>query len=143
VQVWRTGNGSSVFTLNHAHQVSDIAISPDGSTVATATCITVVNSECTEGGIWLWDLPSGRLLRQLSGIPNTVESVEFTADGSLLIAASRFGMVRFYSTADYQPVFDTTLPDGNGVLALSSDSGLLATSSNNGEVRLWKVVYHP
>jgi WD40 repeat protein len=143
VQVWRTGNASSVFTLNHAHQVSDIAISPDGSTVATATCITVVNSDCTEGGIWLWDLPSGRLMRQLSGIPNTVESVEFTADGSLLIAASRFGLLRFYSTADYQPIFDTTLPDGNGVLALSKDSGLLATSSTKGEVHLWKVVYRP
>ena len=143
VQVWRTNDGTSRYTLNHAHQVSDIAISPDGSTVATATCITVVNSDCTEGGIWLWDLPTGTLLMQLSGFPYIVESVEFTADGSMLIAASRFGMVRFYSTADYKPVFDTTPPDGNGVLTLSRDSGLLATSSSNGEVRLWKVVYRP
>lgn len=143
VQVWRTSDGTSLFTLSHAHQVSDIAISPDGSTVATATCITVVNSNCTEGGIWLWNLPSGRLMRHLPGTPFAVEGVEFTADGSLLIAATRFGMLRFYSTADYQPVYDTTLPDGNSVLALSRDSGLLATSSNNGEVRLWKVVDHP
>lgn len=143
VQVWSTSDGTSLFTLSHAHQVSDIAISPDGSTVATATCITVVNSNCTEGGIWLWNLPSGRLMRHLSGTPFAVEGVEFTADGSLLIAATRFGMLRFYSTADYQPVYDTTLPDGNSVLALSRDSGLLATSSNNGEVRLWKVVDHP
>jgi WD40 repeat protein len=129
--------------LNHSHQVGDIAISPDGSTVATATCITVVSAECTDGGIWLWDLPSGRLLRKLSGFPNGVESVEFTADSSMLIAASRFGMLRFYSTADYSSVYETTPPGGNGVLALSADNGLLATSSNSGEVRLWKVVNRP
>ena len=143
VQVWRTSDASVVYTLNHAHQVGDIAITPDGSTVATATCITVVNYECTDGGIWLWDLPSGRLLRKLSGFPHGVESVEFTADGSMLIAAARYGMLRFYSTADYTPVYETTPPDGNSVLTLSADSGLLATASNNGEVRLWKVVYRP
>lgn len=143
VQVWRTSDASVIYTLNHAHQVGDIAITPDGSTVATATCMTVVNYECTDGGIWLWDLPSGRLLRKLSGFPHGVESVEFTADGSMLIAAARYGMLRFYSTADYTSVYETTPPDGNSVLTLSADSGLLATASNNGEVRLWKVVYRP
>lgn len=143
VQVWRTSDATTIFTLNHSHQVSDIAISPDGSTVATATCITVVNAECTDGGIWLWDLPSGRLQKKLSGFPNMVESVEFTADGSMLLAASRSGMFRFYSTTDYSSVYETTPPNGNGILTLSADSGLLATSSDNGEVRLWKVVNRP
>jgi WD40 repeat protein len=143
VQVWRASNATVMYTLNHAHQVGDIAISPDGSTVATATCITVVNYECNEGGIWLWDLSSGRLLRKLSGFPHGVESVEFTADGSMLLAAARYGMLRFYSTADYSSVYEMTPPDGNSVLTLSADSKLLATASNNGEVRLWKVVYRP
>lgn len=141
VQVWRTSDATILFTLNHSHQVGDISISPDGSTVATATCITVVNAECTDGGIWLWDLPSGRLLRKLSGFPHGVESVEFTADGSMLLAAARYGMLRFYSTTDYSPVYETTPPEGNSVLTLSVDNGMLATSSSNGEVRLWKVVY--
>lgn len=143
VQVWRTSDGTRVYTLNHSHQVGDIAISPDGSTVATATCINVVNQECSEGGIWLWDLVTGKLLRKLSGFPNVVEGVEFTADGSMLIGASRDGVLQFFSTTDYQPVFEAAPPGGNGVLALSSDSGLLATATNSGEVRLWKVVYRP
>lgn len=141
VQVWRASDAAILFTLNHSHQVGDIAISPDGSTVATATCITVVNTECVDGGIWLWDLSSGRLIRKLSGFPNEVENVEFTADGSMLLAVTRYGMLRFYSTTNYSPVYETTPPDGNSVLTLSADGGLLATSSNNGEVRLWKVVY--
>ncbi len=143
VQVWRTSDGTSVFTLNHAHQVLKAAISPDSSTVATATCATTVNNECTEGGIWLWDLPSGKLIRKLAGFPNMVESVAFSVDGSSLIAASRDGTLRVYATSNYQPVFNATPPDANGVLALSPDGGLLATGSNNGTVHIWKIVYRP
>ena len=39
VQVWQAGDGTPVYTLSHAHQVRKAAVSPDGSTVATATCI--------------------------------------------------------------------------------------------------------
>jgi len=143
VQVWRTSDGTSVFTLNHAHQVSKAAISPDGSTVTTATCATTVKNECTEGGIWLWSLPTGKLIQKLAGFPNVVESVAFSVDGSSLIAASRDGTLRVYTTSNYQPVFNATPPDGNGVLALSPDGGLLATGSNSGAVHIWKIVYRP
>ena len=143
VQVWRTSDGTSIFTLNHAHQVSDVAISPDGSTAATATCAITVNDECTEGGVWLWNLSNGRLITKLAGFPNIVESVAFSLDGSSLIAASRDGTLRVYATSDYQPQFEAAPPGGNGIMALSPDSGLLATGGPNGEVRLWKVVYRP
>ncbi|HLO13793.1 MAG TPA: hypothetical protein VK206_03120, partial [Anaerolineales bacterium] len=143
VQVWRASDGTSVFTLNHAHQVSKAAISPDGSTVATATCQTVLNAECTEGGVWLWDLPTGRLNKKLAGFADIVENVAFSADSSTLVAASRGGTLRFYGTSDYQTLFEFTVPGGISALALSPDGGFLATGSDNGEVNLWKVVYHP
>jgi WD40 repeat protein len=143
VQIWRTSDGTSLFTLNHAHQVLDAAISPDGSTVATATCQITLNDECTEGSVWLWNLANGRLIDKLKGFPDVVESVVFAVDGSSLITASRDGTLRFYATTDYQPLFEATPPGGNGVLALSPDGGLLATGGTNGEVHLWKVVYRP
>ena len=143
VQVWRTTDGTPVFTLSHAHQVGKAAISPDGSTVATATCETVVNSECTEGGVWLWDLPSGRLIRKLTDFPHIVVEVAFSADGSTLVAASRGGTLRFYSTSDYQTLFEIASPAGVSALALSADGGLLATGSTDGQVHLWKIVYRP
>lgn len=143
VQIWRTGDGTSIFTLNHAHQVLDAAISPDGSTVATATCQITTNDECTEGGVWLWNLSTGRLINKLKGFPDVVESVAFSVDGSSLIAASRDGMLRVYATSDHQPVFEATPPGGNGMMTLSPDGGLLATGGANGAVHLWKVVYRP
>ena len=143
VQVWRASDGASVYTLSHAHQVGKLTISPDGNTVATATCATVVNYDCTDGGIWLWDLPTGKLRQKLAGFPNIVVDVGFTADGSTLIAGSRDGTLRFYSTSDYTSRYETISPGGISAMALSPDSGLLATGGHNGEVNLWKNVYHP
>jgi WD40 repeat protein len=143
VQVWSTSDRTAMFTLNHAHQVSEAAISPDSATVATGTCATVVSTECTEGGIWLWDLASGRLTRRLAGFPDLVESLAFSVDGSSLIAGSRDGTLRIYATSDYAPHFEGTAPGGVSALALSPDGTLLATGNFEGEVNIWKVVYRP
>lgn len=143
VQVWRASDGTSLFTLNHPHPSLDVAISPDSSIAATATCSFAVDDECTEGGVWLWDLTTGRLIGHLEEFPDTVESVAFSADGSFLIAASRDGTLRVYDTADYGMLYNADPPGGNGVLALSPDDSLLATGGTSGEVRLWKVVFRP
>ena len=143
VQVWRTSDGTSLFTLSHAHQVLDAAISPDGSTVATATCQTSVGYECTEGGVWLWDLPTGKLINKLGGFSNFVEGVAFSVDGSALFTGSRNGTMRVYATSDYEPMLEATPPGGNGTLALSPDGGLLATGGANGMVHLWKIMVRP
>lgn len=143
IQVWRTSDGASVFTLSHAHQVSKAAISPNGYIVATATCETVINADCTEGSVWLWDLPTGKLQRTLTGFPTVVENVAFSTDGSSLIAASRDGTLRFYDTSSYQLSFEFKSPGGISAMAVSPDGGLLATGNINGEIYLWKIVYRP
>jgi WD40 repeat protein len=143
VQVWRAVDGAPMFTLSHAHQVSKAAVSPDGSTLATATCITVVNSECAEGGVWLWNLPAGKLLQKIGGFPSVVENVAFTTDGSNLVAGSRDGTLRFYPTTTYESLFQFQSPGGISAMALSPDGGLLATGNANGDIYVWKNVYHP
>ena len=143
VQVWRTSDGTSIFTLNHAHQVLSAAVSPDSSIAATATCAMTLNEQCTEGSVWLWDLSTGKLINRLADFPSVVESVGFSTDGSLLLAASRDGMLRVYDTTNYELAFVAAPPGGNGVMTLSPDGSLLATGADNGDVRLWKVVYHP
>lgn len=143
VQVWKADGGEPVYTLSHAHQVSNVAISPDGSTAATATCITVINNECSEGGVWLWNLPTGKLIQKLGGFPSMVESVAFTADGSNLVAGSRDGTLRFYPTTSYVSIIQFNSPGGISSMAVSPDGGLLATGNSNGDVYVWKNVYHP
>ena len=143
VQVWRTSDGAPLFALIHTYQVGDAAISPDGSTLATATCETMVNTECTEGGVWLWNLSTGRMIKQLGDFPSLVTRVAYSPDGSFLIAGARTGLLRVYATSDYEPRFESTSPGGVEALTFSSDGRLLATGGSNGEVHLWKVVYRP
>jgi len=143
VQVWRSSGGPAIRTLNHAHQVSAAAISPDSTSVATATCATTVNDQCTEGGVWVWELRTGRLLQKLAGFPDAVEDVGFSADGSSLAAASRDGTLRFYAPPDYHTLFEFPSPGGISAMTLAPNAGLLATGGVNGEVRVWRVVYQP
>ena len=140
VQVWRTSDGLPLFILYHSGQVSSVAISPDGSTAATGLCeASEENYQCTRGAVWLWNLHTGTLIRKLGDFADWVESVAFSVDGSLLIAGSRDGVLRFYSTSDFQPILVTTSPGGGGALAVSPDGRLLATSGNSGLIYLWKV----
>jgi dipeptidyl aminopeptidase/acylaminoacyl peptidase len=143
VRVWRTSDGTTIYILSHPHPSLDVAISPDNSVAATATCSFAIDDDCQEGGLWLWDLTNGRLIIQLEDFPDTVENVTFSPDGSFLIAASRDGLLRVYDAATYALAFVADPPGGNGVLALSPDGGLLATGGSSGEVRLWKVVERP
>jgi WD40 repeat protein len=115
------------------------SISPDGSTVATGLCQASENSQCTRGAVWLWNLQTGTLIKKLADFSDWVQGVGFSADGSVLIAGSRDGTLRAYTTADYQPVFATTWPDGVQALSVSPDSRLLATGNSRGEVDLWRV----
>ena len=139
VRVWRTSDGVPMFILYHSGQVSSVTISPDGSKIATGLCQASEDFQCTRGAVWLWDLQRGTLIKRLADFPDWVQGVAFSVDGSVLIAGSRDGMLRAYTTADYQTVFASTSPFGVQALSVSPDGRLLATGNNRGEVELWRV----
>jgi WD40 repeat protein len=143
VRVWRAGDGVLRFVLYHAGQVSSIAISPDGSTVATGSCQQSANNQCTIGAIWLWDLTSGHLLEKLADFPEGVVDVEFSHDGSAVIGGSRDGTLRAYRMSDYELLLATTSSVGGSpaaiiAMAISSDGRFLATAGN-GRINMWRV----
>jgi len=145
VRVWRASDGALRFILYHAGQVSSIAVSPDGSLVATGLCEASedATSQCTRGAVWLWDLATGKLIHKLSDFPEGVEGVAFSVDGSLVIAGSRDGTLRAYATSDYRSLLVATSSVGGSpaaiiALALSHDGRFLATAGN-GQINMWRV----
>ena len=143
VRVWRAGDGVLRFILYHPGQVSSIAVSPDGSTVATGLCQQSTNHQCTIGAIWLWDLASGQLLEKLADFPEGVVDVEFSHDGSAVIGGSRDGTLRAYRMSDYELLLVTTSSVGGSpaaliAMAISSDGRFLATAGN-GRINMWRV----
>ncbi len=144
VRVWRTSDGAELFILYHAGQVGSIAISPDGSTVATATCEeSDASFQCIRGGVWLWSLSSGKLIRTLSDFPTGVAEVAYSVDGSVLLAATLDGALRAYATADYAPLLVAAAPAGQeqqrvADMALSADGRFLAMSRLH-RIEIWRV----
>jgi WD40 repeat protein len=140
VHVWRTSDGGDLFTLAHAGQVSSLAMSADGATVASGLCqASGDNNICTQGAVWFWDMQTGKLIRKLSVSSDWVEQVAYSVDGSLLIAGSRDGTLHFYSTSDFQQIFAAPSPGGGGIFAVSPDGRLLASAAVNGLIDLWQI----
>lgn len=140
VRIWDASGGDELAILYHAHQVASLALSPDGLTLATGQCTAPGNAgTCGESAVWLWDMQTGDLKEQHGGLPDQVVSLAYSIDGRLMIAGSRNGALNFYLLPSFAVALETGSPAGNGVLALSRDGRLLATTGNDGLIRIWQI----
>jgi WD40 repeat protein len=104
----------------------DGEISPDGQMLVSASW---------NGEISLWDVNSGLLLWAAQGITSAVNSVEFTADGSAMVASTDEGDV---ATGEPYRRY-TGAPNPVDALDVSADGGTLLGGAYNGVARLWRI----
>ncbi|MEU5691141.1 trypsin-like peptidase domain-containing protein [Actinosynnema sp. NPDC020468] len=71
----------------HRKPITDVAFSPDGALLATAS------EDCT---VCLWRTNSGKLARRLKGHLGAVHSVAFVPDGSMIASGSADATVRLW-----------------------------------------------
>ncbi len=118
--------------------VWSVAFSPDARLLATGN---------TQGGVSLWDMPSGKLREKLSGHSGLV-TVVFSPDGKSLASGSTsnvFGQqadggVKLWDVQK-GTLLHTFVNGGNGVTALtfSPDSKKLAVGTINGNGSVWEM----
>jgi WD40 repeat protein len=70
---------------------SNPAISPNGKWVAAGY------SNWTKNEIFVWDIKTKEIIQQIGQQPASIQSVEFTPDGSMLISAGDDGVIRFWN----------------------------------------------
>lgn len=106
----------------HTGRVRDIAISPDGSRIASASGDLTVR---------IWDSATGESLLVLGGHRGWVEAVAFSADGRRVASGGRDNLVKVWDISRH------TAPV-HGV-AFSPDGKLLATAGADGIAKIWDV----
>src|SRR5262249_2059888 len=113
----------------HTNAVEAIAISPDGTTVATGSWDNTVRT---------WNAADGKLLTTFSGFPSGLASVVFHKDGRELAAASdsggQGGQVRRFELATGKQLGQhghqqaarciTYTPDGEQLLSLGEERAI-------------------
>ena len=88
--------------LTVTSEVYDLALSPDGSTVAAAA---------SDGVVRLWDVGSNWTLRELAGHTGAVLRVAFDSSGSTLFSAGRDGVIRLWDVASGQVETELKVPE--------------------------------
>jgi len=113
-----------------------VAISPDGSTIAAGGW-TGHEWEKTYS-LYLFDRASGRLVRRLGGLPSVAMHLVYSLDGRFLAATLGDGTgVRVYSTAAYAQAGEDRDYGGHSLWADFDRAGRLATTSDDGFIRLY------
>jgi WD40 repeat protein/serine/threonine protein kinase len=139
VKIWATDKDTEPKTLNpDLGEIKSLAASPDGRFVAAGGSNgTLKLSKRGE-----WDKPV-----TVAKVPVLVTSIAFSPDGEFLAAGwderrpePEKSAIRVYKTADNSLVH--TLPahvGGVNTVAISRDGKLLASTGNDGKVKLWEL----
>lgn len=117
----------------HVGRLFAAAISPDGNTIAVGgwTRFRVGAGH----NIYIFDRARGRVIRRLAGLPNVINQLTFSPDGSLL-AATTHG-VHVWRTKDWAEVWaDETYTEASYGADFDNE-GRLVTSCYDGAVRLY------
>jgi WD40 repeat protein/serine/threonine protein kinase len=128
--IWDMKKGTVLRELRgHRGGVSDVAYSPDGQRLATASWDRTVR---------VWNPTSGAVLHTLEIRGLLVWAVAFSPDGLRLVAADNIGRMIFWDAASGQEVL-TVRGHSDRIydLAFSADGRLLASASRDGSVRVW------
>ncbi|KAL3476573.1 quinon protein alcohol dehydrogenase-like superfamily [Aspergillus californicus] len=141
VKLWDIATGLELQSLDHEyHHVWSVVYSPDSRLLASGV---------DRGAVRIWDVATGAKLHDLivHRDISATRYVAFSPDGLLLASACKDGSVKLWDTATgliihtleaesgTEPV-STFLPDSQ-VLSFSPDSRMLASTFENGAVKVW------
>jgi WD40 repeat protein/ABC-type branched-subunit amino acid transport system substrate-binding protein len=141
VQTWWTGTGEpDLNVVGHPLRILHMALSPDGTRLATASLDRTAK---------VWDARSGRELLSLAGHQAAIDQVALSPDGQRLATASRDGTARIWDLRPSREALtlvnrstggaNLLREDGPqaGQIALSDDGTRLLAGLEDGSARVW------
>jgi hypothetical protein len=128
--LWEVATGRPIRTLSdHGDQIMSVALDGDGTLAAAAS---------SDGGIKLWHLRSGRLVRTVrAGFG--LQAVALSPDGQALASGDAQGEIRLWDLASGALVRKLAHPTLVARLAYTDGGRTLVSTSSDRTVRVWDV----
>jgi len=129
VTAWSFPDGKKLFSFDLEYPVEAIALSPDGTVMATVDANVTGGSQGEKSNqiqLWQLDSPQPKLLNTLDGHDNEIVRLQFTTDGKQLVSSSYDGKINLWNwqqgTVDRNDIFYSD----RGVFSLNRNSQLIA-----------------
>lgn len=135
-------NTGETTLVMQAGLAADVAWSPDGTMLATATA---ESGNRTRTPINVWDALTGRLVAELVGHTREAHTVQWLPDGQHLLSAADDSKVRIWQVQPLGVIqfHDSRILNGHmdrvDALAWTPDGSQLASGSVDGSIRVWDV----
>jgi WD40 repeat protein len=135
-EVWDVVQRSRIATLrvaaNRPGLGSAVAFAPDGRLLATAGLDDPL--------VHLWEVRTGKLIRELEQNVGGVLGLEFSADGEILAMSGAEAHASLWDVATGREIGPTlTVGSRRAMMDLSSDGRLLLMTNSNGQGAVWDV----
>ena len=127
VDVWRTGTWDSVLTIPSG-TVKGMAFAPSGNQIATAA---------SSGPVRLWEVSTGTLVREFTGLTGEVVSVSFSPDARYIAAGDAGSSLLVWDAVTGNQVQAFSLVPLVRSVTFSPDGQRLAASLTDGSIRIW------
>ncbi len=131
-RLWDTENADELATISQ-DRVADVAFSPDGKYLATAS------ASAGDSSARLWDVVTMKEIVRLAHDRGALESVTFSPDGKYLVSTGSDGSARLWTLPEGDEVFRVHHAERVITAAFSADGAFLATGSQDGSARVWTV----
>jgi serine/threonine protein kinase len=119
------------YLLGHKHWVADVAFSPDGQIIATAS---------EDASLGLWQVQDGSLVRMIETSFGAISGVDFSSNNLLLAASSLDGYIGLWQVSNGN-LLRTMQKQEYSIedVEFSPDGSLLAAASDDSSVLIWRV----
>lgn len=129
IRLWNIQAMKPIYTLVRFDVVTALAIHPNGYILASAS---------QDGTLKLWNLRTSKLLEEIEGHQEAINTLTFTPDGEILISGSRDRSIKLWRSGTGELL--KTLENTGNINAIAvHPSGVLFASGSREGIRLWDI----